>query len=77
MPRSSGKAQSSSSMAVPSAAFEALRDLQQTELDRHVGAEQVAGGDAEEQRVTDLAAAPVTVTFTGVRVMAVSVRSWL
>lgn len=54
--------------------LEALRDLQEAQVDRHVRAEQVAGGDAEEQRVADLVeAAPVTVTFTGVRVMAVSV----
>jgi hypothetical protein len=30
-------------------------DLQQAQLDRHVRAEQLAGGDAEEQGVTDLA----------------------
>lgn len=30
-------------------------DLQETEPDRHVRAEQLAGGDAEEQGVTDLA----------------------
>ena len=30
-------------------------DLQQAKLDRHVRAEQLAGGDAEEQRVADLA----------------------
>ena len=55
MPCSSGKAQSSSSMAVPSAAFSAGGDLQQAQLDRHVRAEQLAGGDAEEQGVADLA----------------------
>lgn len=33
----------------------ALGDLQKSELDRHVRAEQVAGRDAEEQRVADLA----------------------
>ena len=32
-----------------------LRDLQQVEVDRLVRAEQVAGGDPEEQRVADLA----------------------
>ena len=32
-----------------------LGDLQQAQLDRHVRAEQLAGGDAEEQRVADLA----------------------
>src|SRR5690606_1055790 len=31
-----------------------LRDLQQAELDRGVRAEQLTGGDTEEQRVTDL-----------------------
>lgn len=35
--------------------LEALRDLQEAQVDRHVRAEQVAGGDAEEQRVADLA----------------------
>ena len=40
---------------MPSAAFTRLRDLEQAELDRRVGAEHLAGGDAEQQRVADLA----------------------
>ena len=40
---------------MPSAAFSAGGDLQQAQLDRHVRAEQLAGGDAEEQGVADLA----------------------
>ena len=41
MPDSSGNAQSSSSIAVPSAAFSRLRDLQQPQPDGHVRAEQL------------------------------------
>ena len=32
-----------------------LRDLEQVQVDRRVGAEHLAGGDPEEQRVADLA----------------------
>ena len=54
-PASSGNAQSSSSIAVPSAAFTASRDLQQLQVDLRIGPEQLAAGDPEEQRVADLA----------------------
>ena len=55
IPRSSGKAQSSSSIAVPSAALTASGISSRLQLDRRVGAEHLAAGDAEEQRVADLA----------------------
>ena len=55
MPASSGNAQSSSSIAVPSAALQRRRDLEQPEPDGHVRAEQLTGGDAEQQGVADLA----------------------
>ena len=54
-PASSGKAQSSSSIAVPSAALTACGDLEQREVNRGVGAEQLAAGDPEQERVADLA----------------------
>ena len=52
---SSGNAQSSSSIAVPSAALTASRDLEQRQLDLLVGAQHLPGGDAEQDRVADLA----------------------
>ena len=57
MPWSSGKAQSSSSIATPLSAFCGLldRDLEQLQDDRLVGAEHLAGGDAEQEGVADLA----------------------
>ena len=56
-PCSSGNAQSSSSIATPSSAFMRLLDrhFDQLEDDRLVGPEHRAGGDAEEQGITDLA----------------------
>ena len=35
--------------------FDRRRDLQQAQLDRRVGAEHLPAGDAEQQRVADLA----------------------
>ena len=52
---SSGNAQSSSSIAVPSAALTRRRDLEQAQRDRRVRAEHRAARDAEQQRVADLA----------------------
>ena len=54
--RTSGKAPSSSSRAVPSAAAQTLGDLEQAQVDRRVRPEQLAGRCAEEQCVADLAA---------------------
>ena len=57
MPASSGKAQSSSSIITPFSAFCAfsIGHLEQLQDDRLVLAEHLAGGDAEEQGVADLA----------------------
>ena len=55
MPRSSGKAQSSSSIAVPSAALIASGISSSRRLDLGVRAEHLPRGDAEEERVADLA----------------------
>ena len=57
MPASSGKAQSSISIMTPCNAFCALSsgDLQHLQDHRLVGAEHLAGGDAEQQAVADLA----------------------
>ena len=55
IPASSGKAQSNSSSAVPSAALTACGHLEQVQVHRPVGAEQLSGGDPEQQRVADLA----------------------
>ena len=54
MSDSSGNAQSSSSIAVPSTALHRGRDLEQRQLDRRVGTEQLAAGDTEQDRVADL-----------------------
>ena len=51
---SSGNAESCSSRAAPSAARTPLRDLEQVQPHRDVGAEHLARGDAEQQRVADL-----------------------
>ena len=42
------------------------RDSSRRELDRGVRAEQRTAGDAEQEAVADLPAAPVTATLTGV-----------
>jgi hypothetical protein len=56
MPASSGKAQSSSSIITPLSAFCAFSSgIQQLQDDRLVLAQHFAGGDAEQQGVTDLA----------------------
>ena len=59
-PRSSGKAQSSSSMATPPRAFCDLgdRDLQELQDQRLVAAEHLAGGDPGQQAVADLPRGP-------------------
>ena len=54
MRRSSGKAQSSSSIAGPLRRLERVGNLEQAQLDGGVGAEHLAAGDAEQQRVADL-----------------------
>ncbi len=51
---SRGKAQSTTSIATPSSAPIAGGISKQAQVDRLVGAEQLAGGDAEEQAVADL-----------------------
>ena len=55
IPDSSGNAQSSSSIAVPSAALTAVRDLEQRQVNLGIGTEQLAAGDPEQDRVADLA----------------------
>ena len=54
MPARSGKAQSSSSMTTPCERAHGRLDLEQAQHDRLVGAEHLARGDPEEQRVADL-----------------------
>ena len=55
IPVSSGKAQSSSSIAVPSAALTASGISSSVRCDLGVGAEHLAGRDPEQERVADLA----------------------
>ena len=51
---SSGKAQSCSSIAVPSAALHGVGDLEQPQVDLLVRAEHLPARDPEQQRVADL-----------------------
>ncbi len=58
MPASSGKAQSSSSMATPFERAERRRDLEQLQDDGLIGAEHRSARDAEQDAVADLAGGP-------------------